>query len=518
MRRMDRFSYYKDLSHADKWLTRFMLGCSAPTSERLLTSTRLTDLIYRSMSFEDVYYGNQRPEYPVNTENLASDLFTALFSPVIRKKDTDYIKLRERYFNKPILDNILTDDRFDVLKKLCEDKELTSHEAASTFAKKLSELLESKPFQTKVRYILIIDQLNEQISHIAEQIQQNKANSQKNSAEKLLPLYERIHKKLTQVANLEAKLMEEALCYVQNISSDINEALESAVEKTVEVNCIMTAWGTGSGEMKNTPANKALIERVKNSEELLKIARSLGKYKELITDKRKNGFAYGRGEKYDLTLGNDINSCLSSELALLGTPETEILFMRKYEQKRLAQYRKRTEIIKGKGDMIVLVDESSSTREVQAWAKAFALAMLDIAARDNRKFAMVHFASAHNVKTDLFEPGHYTSSDVIRAAEQFFGGGTDFEAPLTEAIHLMEKGYENADITIITDGECRISDEFAERFRNAMMKHKASVTGILLDKDGPCGKTLEPFCDKIYHSKEITEDEIAQQILKKKAS
>ena len=82
----------------------------------------------------------------------------------------------------------------------------------------------------------------------------------------------------------------------------------------------------------------------------------------------------------------------------------------------------------------------------------------------------------------------------------------------------MEKGYENADITIITDGECRISDEFSEKFRNTMAKYKATVTGILLDKDRPCGKTLEPFCDKIYHSKEITEDEIAQQILRQKAS
>jgi uncharacterized protein with von Willebrand factor type A (vWA) domain len=515
---MDRFSYYKDLSDADKWLTKFLLGRQTPASKKLLTATKLTDLIYESMSFGDVYYGTKRPEYPVNAENLASDLFTALFSPVIRKKDTNYVKLRERHFNKPILDSVLTDDRFDTLKKLCEDRELTSYEAASTFAKKLSALLERKPFQTKVRYIFIIEQLNKQISKIVEKIQQSKNNPKTNTAEKLLPLYECIRQKLTQIANLEAKLMEEALCYVQGIVSDINDAFDQAVERTVEVNCIMTAWGTDSGEMKNTPANKELLEHVKKSEELLRIARSLGKYREFIIDKRKNGFAYGRGEKYDLTLGNDINSCLSSELALLGTHETEMLFMRKYEQKCLAQYRKRTEIIKGKGDMIVLVDESWSTREVQAWAKAFALAMLDIAAKDNRKFAMVHFASADNVKTDLFEPGHYTSNDIIRAAEQFFGGGTDFEAPLTEAINLMEKGYENADITIITDGECRISDEFAEKFRHTMAKYKASVTGILLDKDRPCGKTLEPFCDKIYHSKEITEDEIAKQILKQKAS
>lgn len=518
MRRLNRFNYFSDISDADRWLTQFLLGRSAPASERLLTTTKLTNLIYQSLAFEDVYFGTKRKEYPVNAENLASDLFSALFSPVIRKKDTDHVKIREKVFNKPILDSILTDDRFDILKKLCEDKELTSYEAASTFAKKLNELVESKPFQAKIHYLCVIEKLNEQIDRIAEQIQQNKAEPKKDSPNKLLPLYERIHRKLTQIGNLEAKLMNDARSYIQSIGPDINDALETAVERTVEVNYIMTAWGTDAGDMKNTPANKELIEHVKNSEELLRIARSLGKYKELITDKRKNGFAYGRGEKYDLTLGNDINNCLSSELALLGAPETEILFMRKYEQKRLLQYRKRTEVIKGKGDMIVLIDESYSTRSVKAWAKAFALAMLDIAAKDNRKFAMVHFSSADQIKTDLFEPGHYTSADVIRAAEQFFDGGTDFEAPLTEAITLMEKGYENADIAIITDGECRISDAFVEKFRATMLKYKASVTGILLDKDRPCGESLEPFCDKIYHSKEITEDEIAQQILRQKAS
>lgn len=516
MRRMDKVNHYSDLSEADKSLTKFLLGRSASVSERLLTSTKLTDLIYQSMSIEDIYYGNETAA--VNTEKLAADIFTALFSPVIRKKDEEYINLRERCFNKPILDCIIFDDRFDVLKKLCEDKELTSYEAASTFAKKLNGLLQEKLQKANMRYISVINELNGQINRTAEQIMLNKCNPQKNSAEKLLPLYERIRKKRHQIANLEAKLTEEALCYIQSVGSEINEALEQAVEQTVEANCIMTAWGNESGEMKNIKANRELLNHVKNSEELLRIAKSLGKYREIITDKRKNGFAYGRGEKYDITLGNDITNCLSSELALLGKPETEILFMRKYEQKRLMQYRKRTEIIKGKGDMIVLIDESGSTRDVQAWAKAFALAMLDIAAKDKRKFAMVHFASAENVKTDLFEPRHYTSTDVMNAAEQFFGGGTDFEAPLTEAISLLEKGYENADITIITDGECSISDNFAEKFRNTMLNHKATVTGILLDKDMPCGKTLEPFCDKIYHSKDLTEDEIAVQILNQKAS
>lgn len=104
------------------------------------------------------------------------------------------------------------------------------------------------------------------------------------------------------------------------------------------------------------------------------------------------------------------------------------------------RYRKRMQVVKGKGDMIVLLDESGSTRSVAAWAKAFALAMLDIASKDKRKFALIYFASSDDVKVDLFELGYYRSENMIAAAKHFFGGGTDFEAPLREALNLLERG------------------------------------------------------------------------------
>lgn len=288
--------------------------------------------------------------------------------------------------------------------------------------------------------------------------------------------------------------------------------------QATEVNTVMTAWGTENGTMQNNAPNRELLAHVRNSKELLAVAKTLGRYKDIIADKRKNGFTYGLGEKYDLTFGNDITNCLSGELAMLGMAETEILFMRKYEQRRLMQYRKRTASIKGKGDVIVLLDESGSTKSVASWAKAFALALLDIAAKDKRKYALIRFSSAEQVKTDLFEPGHYAAEDVMRAAEQFFGGGTDFEAPLKEALRLMQSGYEKADITIITDGKCQLPDTFCRRLLDELRTYRATVTGILLDKGGSCGETLEPFCDKIYRSSELTEDEIAVEILKEKAS
>lgn len=139
-----------------------------------------------------------------------------------------------------------------------------------------------------------------------------------------------------------------------------------------------------------------------------------------------------------------------------------------------------------------------------------------MAAKGRRKFALVHFST--DIKTDLFEPGQYQTADILRAAEHFFNGGTNFERPLKEAMRLLQNGFENADITIITDGESALTDEFTKEFRETLRRQRTAMTGILLDKDNACGKTLEPFCDRIFRTKELTEDNIAVQLLDRKTS
>lgn len=514
----DHYRTEKDMQSAEHWLNDYLLNRKNPVSERLLYSTRLTDLIYNSFAIEepiDESMGiiGQNP----NMRSLTQDLFAALYSPVIRRKEDDSVKLRERIINKPLFERCVHNDRFDILKSLCEDKELPSYDAVSAFCKAFIQAMPVIPDDIPgLHYIAVIEKLKAQTEKTIQELYESKAHPM--SVKRTLYLYSRIDRKLSQIDNLMKKAEQAAVTYAEALGESLDIALDAAVDQAEQTHTVMCAWGDGSGEMRNTTVNKELLEYVKSSEELQKIARLLGKYREMMVDKRKNSYAYGRGEKYDLTTGNDITNCLSSELALLGTAETEILFMRRYEQKRLMQYRKRDAVIKGKGDMIVLIDESGSTRSVSGWAKAFALALLDIAAKDKRKFAMVHFSSADQIKTDLFEPGQYISADVMKAAEHFFDGGTNFEVPLKEALRLMESGYENADITIITDGECVVSKDFSEEFCQKVKIYKATVTGILLDKSNPCGQSLEPFCDKIYHSKDIAEDEIAVQILNSKLS
>ena len=513
----DRYQKEQDLPLAERWLENYLLTRKQADSRQLLHTTRLTDLIYQGFAAQQPINRFSSDRNTPDMESLAKDLFAALYSPILRRKDEDSVKLKERMLSKPLFEKIVGSDYFNELKGLCEDKELPSYDAVSAFCNVL--VRDFPAIDTpELRYLDVIEQLTMQAKKAIQAIYDSRNSQKPASAKKLLFLYNRINRKLSQIECLTAKIQKAAVRWAEALEPVIDTALRATLHEAFKTHTIMEAWGSSNEEMRNIPMNQTLLNYVKNSKQLQEIARLLGRYRELIADKRKNSYSYGRGEKYDLTTGNDITNCLSSELALLGMAETEILFMRRYEQKRLMQYRKRTAVVKGRGDMIVLIDESGSTRSVAGWAKALALALLDVASRDGRKFAMVHFASADRIRTDLFEPGHYTPEDVMKAAEQFFGGGTNFEAPLKEALRLMENGYENADITIITDGECSLSEIFTEEFHKKTAACKATVTGILLDKGGTCGKSLEPFCDKIYHSSDLTEDEIALDILNSKVS
>lgn len=236
------------------------------------------------------------------------------------------------------------------------------------------------------------------------------------------------------------------------------------------------------------------------------ITRQLGRMKEMLSDLRKNDYAYGRGEKYAVTRGRDMKNLLSGELALMASPATTPLFLRKYHAKGLLQYAKRERVHKGYGDVIVCLDESGSTEGENAeWGKALALAVQDICAHEGRKYALIHFSGKGQLRTDLFLPGQYTSEDLLFAAEHFFDGGTNFETPIREALRLInEESFENADILFITDGEKSISDELAEQLQNAIQEARCSVVGLLLDADSPGMEfTLEKFCERICRISEM---------------
>ena len=273
---------------------------------------------------------------------------------------------------------------------------------------------------------------------------------------KFLKTLNRVFDRQKQRENLLDKLDELFFRYSQ-VTKELEMAIRDAENEILALQNILISWGNEAGQGSDISLNAKVLDRVREDTKLFEISQLLGKYKKMLIDKRKNSFTYGEGEKYDLTTGNDINTCLSADMALLSTPQTQPLFIHKFMNGSLTQYRKREAVAKAKGDIIVCVDGSGSMSGVIAWAMALALALQEIAAEDNRKFALIQFGDKDELRMDEFLPGLYTPEDVMNAASYFFNGGTNFERPLNEVMQLIEKGYQNAEVAFVTDGKCRMT-------------------------------------------------------------
>ena len=313
-----------------------------------------------------------------------------------------------------------------------------------------------------------------------------------------------------------------ALKNKDGIAALIAQAGKAAAQKAESTASALMAWGDGpdSGDPKKMDADRELMKRVCRSKVLMETARYLGRLKEMIQAKRKSGYAYGRGEKYSVELGGDINRALGSEFAMLAAPETLPLFLRKLQRKGLKQYQRREPVCKGSGDIICMLDESGSAKAAAPWCKAVALALLDIAIQGKRRFAMIHFSSTGRFQTDLFLPGEFDREDVLKAAETFLDGNTDYKTPLQEALRLMEEaGFENADMVFVTDGACALPGDFLDHLKEEQARRGFSITGVLLDRAAAgFSFSLEPFCTEILRTSELTQEKIAENLLNARAA
>ena len=302
------------------------------------------------------------------------------------------------------------------------------------------------------------------------------------------------------------------------ISALVAQAVQSAAGKAEEVQAIIGAWSDEPGNLERNEVNEDLLARVRKSDVLKDIAKYLGRFREIFAQGRRNGYTYGRGEKYALELGNNLSKALTSELSMLASPQTMPLFLQKYQRKQIKQYQRREPIYKGMGDIICCLDESISTQgDPAAWGKAVALTLLEIAAGGGRNFALIHFSDPGDFKTDLFRPGAYTIVDKM-AAEMFLNGGTDFETPMRETLRLMkEDGFENANIVFVSDGECEMPEPFLEELRQEQAERRFTITGVLPDSDSPSiDFSLKDFCQNIYRTSELAGEDIVRELVGKR--
>ena len=496
-------------------------------TDRVLRSTKLESSIYRDLRAEDAAMdeieqdaGKKLKSFPA----LSQDVFQSFYSLVPRRNEETSLSVAARKFNAPILEHMTKSEEYPTLKEVCEGRELPAYEAASEFASEVSgELDDLLPQlsgkQGALHTLEKLEQSEEQAAkRLNDLLEQRSASHRSDPAldADVVKAANEAEGRRRQVAAVTKLIDDSALQGGDEIKSIVQAAVATAAERAEDVQGIIGAWSSEPGNLNRTPENLALLKRVRESAALRDISKYLGRFREMLAQKKQNGYAYGRGEKYSLELGDDLSRALTSELAMLAAPETLPLFLRKYQRRQIKQYRRREPVYKGAGDIICCLDESGSTAgECAAWGKAVAMTLLEIAESEGRRFALIHFSDFSTIKTDLFFPKQTTVEDRLRAAETFLDGGTDFCAPLNETLRLMEeKGFENADIVFITDGECVLSPEFISRLQEEQVRRRFTITGILLDQGNEgMDFSLKAFCQNIYRTSELTGEAIVHEIV-----
>ena len=303
------------------------------------------------------------------------------------------------------------------------------------------------------------------------------------------------------------RFLKEAITVAQNLDDATQEA---------------ESWGlaVGGGHQSSPSRQIELGRRLAGNDKLKKLAKMVGRMKHHALALRRKNFERTNDEVFEVGIGAELSRLLPHELLSLQHPVLRRDFIRRFVDNELLQYDLRGIETQGKGPLIVCLDGSSSMQgDKEVWAKALTLTLLEIARRERRRFRAICFSSADAplYSVDLNTRVRYEADmdKVLELAEYFPGGGTDFEKPLDAALGcLQETRFQRGDIVFITDGECRVHADWAERFTAEKNDLGFSLFSILIDIGTSSPGSLTPFSDKITTVSQLTSKEAGDVFVK----
>lgn len=253
----------------------------------------------------------------------------------------------------------------------------------------------------------------------------------------------------------------------------VKQAMQEAADAESGVEGLMSAFGTEPGELKRMDAEErmALASRIRKNKKLREMAEKIGRHVRLAMGEQARKLNHAPDELHSIEQGNNINRVIPAELMYLTDTDLEDVFYKKFVSRQLLQYKLRGYDKVGRGAIICLLDSSGSMYGAkETWAKAVAIAMLNIAKRQGRDFYGILFSYGKDIMEFHFPKGVAKISDVLDFAEFSYHGGTDFETPLSRAVEILSEQYQSeelkrGDILMVTDGEAPISDEWLKEYK-----------------------------------------------------
>jgi len=427
--------------------------------------------------------------------------------------------------NQAIMEHVLQNPEFQALREYTKLDELASALGASQLSNELNNIISKNKEACKAQ-----EQAQEQQEQ-AEQ-SQNAADTLKEAAQmaddpqKKKDLLDQAKKELSNMKSAERKaenFSQQAFKAMQKqlsnksgqnmLSKAIAQAGAKTIEEKNEVDFLLTSmgYGIGPGEKQKVPAKDrlALAEALKDKPKLKDITVVLGRMQRIANKKQKER-TEDSVTRSDVDLGNELSNILPSELALLKNPVTRKDFYKKFAQGELLQYSPQGKEKLGKGPIICCIDTSGSMDKKDVQSKAFMLSILMIARKQKRAFACINYASAYEIKTWVFDKTQkITPGEIVEMAEWFWRGGTDFKAPLNQAVKIINdyEKFKKADVLFVTDGDSHVDDTWVQQFHQIKKEKLFSVISIQIGSDQ--GKTLKKFSNKVVNAKDFFDEKVS---------
>lgn len=285
----------------------------------------------------------------------------------------------------------------------------------------------------------------------------------------------------------------------------VRKVLAKANEELDKKDQAMGALGFGSGPGKaqtggSQELKDKLARRLGELPKLQDILELAGRMNLLSQALQKAKPERGAGELTDIETGDDLSRLLPSETASLAHPLMKKLLWRKLTEKSALQYKLEDREPKKRGPIVVCVDNSSSmslgNREV--WAKALAVAMMDLARRQKRAFAFCLFNGGIYKTVTESEAKRMSVADLLDILSSGPSGGTNWDHPINWAMSEIKKDgvMEKADVIFITDGECTAN---SARINSEKDKLGARIYSFLINdqSEHDFSSLLAPFSDLV---------------------
>ena len=232
-------------------------------------------------------------------------------------------------------------------------------------------------------------------------------------------------------------------------------------------------------DLKNSKEDySALAHAMQNNAQIKELARKMGRA--YISEEKKKQSKIpqaSKSEVYGTHRSDDVMRVLPSELVNLEDEDLEMLFYARLLEKQLLTYElqgttqvvgETTETHKQRTGPVVACLDTSGSMDGQPMlkAKALLLAIANMLQQENRSLHVLLFGASGEIR-EFAMLAKNEAAGLLQFLQQGFGGGTDFETPLQRALTIIktEKDYQKADILMISDGDCQLSEAFLQKLK-----------------------------------------------------